>query len=90
MCKCQNAFSPGLHSCATRLRTSTAAGHCWMNSSQKELSSRSCAITRQALKSQQNTHGYLPVSKEFWVTPESHGVLENINLESDLYRNEDD
>lgn len=43
------ASSPGLHSCATRLSTSTAAGHCWMNSSQKELSSRSCAITRHAL-----------------------------------------
>lgn len=41
--------SPGLHSWATRLRTSTAAGHCWMNSSQKELSSRSWAITRHAL-----------------------------------------
>lgn len=32
---------PGLHSCATRLRTSTAAGHCWINSSQNELSSSS-------------------------------------------------
>lgn len=40
---------PGLHSWATRFRTSTAAGHCWMNSSQKELSSNSCAITRHAL-----------------------------------------
>lgn len=46
----KKAFLPGLHSWATRLRTSTAAGHCWMNSSQKELSSSSCAITKQALR----------------------------------------
>lgn len=42
-------YLPGLHSCATKLRTSTAAGHCWMNSSQNELSSNSWAITRHAL-----------------------------------------
>ena len=47
---CHCVFSPGLHSWATRLSTSTAAGHCWINSSQKELSSKSCAITKQALK----------------------------------------
>lgn len=40
---------PGLHSWATKFRTSTAAGHCWMNSSQNELSSNSWAITRHAL-----------------------------------------
>lgn len=43
-------YIPGLHSWATKFRTSTAAGHCWMNSSQNELSSNSWAITRHALK----------------------------------------
>lgn len=42
-------YIPGLHSWATKFRTSTAAGHCWMNSSQNELSSNSWAITRHAL-----------------------------------------
>lgn len=41
--------SPALHSWATRFRTSTAAGHCCMNSSQNRLSSKSCAMTRHAL-----------------------------------------
>lgn len=40
---------PALHSCATRLSTSTAAGHCCMNSSQNKLSSKSWAMTRHAL-----------------------------------------
>lgn len=54
--------SPGLHSWATRLRTSTAAGHCWMNSSQKELSSRSWAITRHALTKNKQKHQHHIIS----------------------------
>ena len=44
-----NRYLPALHSWATRLRTSTAAGHCCMNSSQNKLSSKSWAMTRHAL-----------------------------------------
>lgn len=40
-------------------------------------------------KTHQNTHGHRSVSQEFWVTPQSHMVLQNINLESDLYRSKD-
>lgn len=49
ICQEDVCYIPGLHSWATKFRTSTAAGHCWMNSSQNELSSNSWAITRHAL-----------------------------------------
>lgn len=48
-CTVAHWYSPALHSWATRFKTSTAAGHCWMNSSQNRLSSKSCAMTRHAL-----------------------------------------
>lgn len=47
--------SPALHSWATRFRTSTAAGHCCINSSQNRLSSKSCAMTRHALNVKRST-----------------------------------
>lgn len=55
LCTVAHWHSPALHSWATRFRTSTAAGHCCMNSSQNRLSSKSCAMTRHALNAKRFT-----------------------------------